>query len=157
MNKFFFENDVALSATKDAVHAIIINEKNEYLFQLRDNKKNIFYPLHWGVFGGGIEKEENEISALSREISEELTINIKEKDLKYFTSFTFDLSFKNLNKVKVSYYVLYLDKKKIESIILNEGIECKFISSEEFLSKNFIVPLDAFAIWLHHSKKREFY
>ncbi len=50
-----------------------------------------------------------------------------------------------------------LIKKNIESIMLTEGIECKFISSVEFLSKKFIVPLDAFAIWLHHSKKRKFY
>lgn len=157
MNNFLFQNNVPLSVSKDAVHAIIINEKNEYLFQLRDDKKNIFYPLHWGVFGGGIENEETEISALVREINEELTIDINKNELKYFTSFTFDLSFKNLNQVKVSYYLLYLDKKNIDNIVLAEGIDCKFISSNDFLSKKFIVPLDAFAIWLHHSKKRKFY
>ena len=34
----------------------IIFVNGKYLVQLRDNKKNIFFPGFWGVFGGLVEK-----------------------------------------------------------------------------------------------------
>ena len=157
MNNFLLANNTPLSASKDAVHAIILNNKEEYLMQLRDNKKEIFYPLHWGAFGGSIESYENEKKALQREINEELSIKININEFNYFTSFTFDLSFKKLDKVKVSYYILRVNDNTISNIELSEGIEYKFMSAKEFLTKKFIVPLDSFAIWLHYSQEREFY
>ena len=39
--------------------AAIIKYEDKYLFQLRDKKKNIFFPEHWGLFGGAIEKNED--------------------------------------------------------------------------------------------------
>ena len=43
--------------TIKAVKAIILVNKN-YLLQLRDKKKNISFPNHWGLFGGRIDKKE---------------------------------------------------------------------------------------------------
>tara|TARA_B110000240_G_C13181641_1_gene318013 strand:+ start:96 stop:569 length:474 start_codon:yes stop_codon:yes gene_type:complete len=157
VNNFLEVNDIPLSASQDAVHAIILNDKNEYLFQLRDNKKEIFYPLHWGVFGGGLNISEDEKIGLQREILEELSINLNINEIKYFTNFVFDLSFKKLSKVRVSYFTVLLKDVAISKIKLREGIEFKFLTAKEFLSKKFIVPLDAFAIWLHYSKNRNFF
>ena len=56
--------------------AAIIKYKDKYLFQLRDKKKNIFFPEHWGLFGGAIDKNETKINALIREVKEELSIDI---------------------------------------------------------------------------------
>ena len=53
ISKFLFKG--ALSPA-NAVCAIIINN-NKILLQKRDNKKNIFFPNHYGLFGGAIEKE----------------------------------------------------------------------------------------------------
>ena len=36
----------------------IIKFKGKYLLQLRDNKRNIFFPNFWGLFGGQIDKNE---------------------------------------------------------------------------------------------------
>ena len=36
--------------------------------QLRDQKPNIFYPGHWGLFGGAIEENEDPTVALKREL-----------------------------------------------------------------------------------------
>ena len=62
--------------TIKAVKAIILVNKN-YLLQLRDKKKNISFPNHWGLFGGRIDKKEKNIIALKREIKEETNLNIK--------------------------------------------------------------------------------
>ncbi len=145
-----------LVASKNAVHAIIYDENNNYLFQLRDDKRNIFYPLHWGVFGGGIESNETEQNCLRREINEELSISIEEKELSYFTKFTFDLSFKKLNKIFVSYFEYKINKEMIKNIKLNEGIKYKFLQASDFLNMSKLVPLDAFAIWLHSTKNEKF-
>src|SRR5262244_3716729 len=39
---------------EDAVAAIITVEDGRYLMQLRDDKPRIFYPGHWGCFGGAV-------------------------------------------------------------------------------------------------------
>ena len=62
--------------TIKAVKAIILVNKN-YLLQLRDKKKNISFPNHWGLFGGRIGKKEKNIIALKREIKEETNLNVK--------------------------------------------------------------------------------
>ena len=53
---------------------IIVN-KNKYLLQLRDVKKNIAYPNSWGFFGGAFKKHETAESCIARELYEELLIN----------------------------------------------------------------------------------
>ena len=55
--------------------AIIVNN-GKYLLQLRDNKKNIFYPNHWGLFGGAKDRKEKPILTIKREIREELNLKI---------------------------------------------------------------------------------
>ena len=55
----------------------IITYKNKYLLQLRDNKKRISFPNHWGLFGGRKEKKESDILTLRREIKEETNLDIK--------------------------------------------------------------------------------
>ena len=39
---------------EDAVAAIITVEDGRYLMQLRDDIPGIFYPGHWGCFGGAV-------------------------------------------------------------------------------------------------------
>lgn len=45
----------------DAVAAIICVEAGGYLMQLRDARPDIWYPDHWGLFGGALEPEEDPI------------------------------------------------------------------------------------------------
>jgi len=45
--------------------------KNQTLWQLRDADEQIFYPNHWGLFGGGQEPEESPTQAALRELKEE--------------------------------------------------------------------------------------
>jgi hypothetical protein len=38
----------------DAVAALLVHEDGRYIMQLRDQKEGIFYPGHWGCFGGAV-------------------------------------------------------------------------------------------------------
>ena len=55
----------------------ILTYKSKYLLQLRDNKKRISFPNHWGLFGGRKEKKESDTFTLEREIKEETNLDIK--------------------------------------------------------------------------------
>lgn len=74
----------------DAVAAIITVDDGRYLVQLRDDKAGIFYPNHWGLFGGAVESGENPIDALRRELREEL--DLSPSSIRYFTRLDFDFT-----------------------------------------------------------------
>ena len=57
-----------------ATKAIIRDKKNKYLFQLRDNLKEISSPNKWGFFGGKVKKGERPSDSMIRELKEELNI-----------------------------------------------------------------------------------
>lgn len=50
----------------------MLEQKGEWLFQLRDDKPDILYPGHWGLFGGHLEENETAIDAIYRELTEEI-------------------------------------------------------------------------------------
>ena len=55
----------------------VIKSGSTYLLQLRDNKKEILSPNHWGLFGGKKNNYETSEKAIKREIFEELGVNCK--------------------------------------------------------------------------------
>ena len=59
-----------------SVKGIIVNENN-YLLQLRDDKRDIYFPNFWGIFGGRVENNESYKKAIEREISEETNLIVK--------------------------------------------------------------------------------
>ena len=65
---------------KDGAKAFIKNKKlDKYLFVLRDDKPNIPNPNCWALIGGGIEKGEEPIEALKREVKEEIGIELSDR------------------------------------------------------------------------------
>ena len=60
-----------------AVAALITVEDGRYLMQLRDDIPRIFYPGHWGCFGGAVGPGESGLIALRRELEEELEMQIQ--------------------------------------------------------------------------------
>src|ERR1700680_1541781 len=71
MKDFFLGGEGRLVAGNAAV-ALIVVDREHYLLQLRDQKPGIFYPGHWGLFGGATEPGEPPEAAGAREIKEEL-------------------------------------------------------------------------------------
>lgn len=129
----------------DAVVAIIVLDDGRYLMQLRDQKPNIFYPGHWGLFGGAIEAGEDPKAALGRELREELALTAS--GYKYFTSFTFE--FGQLGLVSRRFYEIEIAPSILNGLSLHEGAAMRLFEASEILNLPRVVPYDSFAIWLH--------
>ena len=78
----FFLHEGRLSPGDASVALIVVDSAN-YLLQLRDQKPGIFYPGHWGLFGGALDPGETPDTALRRELFEEL--GFAPRDISYFT------------------------------------------------------------------------
>ena len=122
----------------------IIVLKKKYLLQLRDNKKNIYFPNFWGPFGGRVGSNENFSEALKREIKEEINLIISIK--KKIFSTTYDMI--GLKKKRKMIYYECL-KTKNTQLILKEGKKFGLFKFEELKNLR-IVPLDFVAINTHY-------
>ena len=119
---------------------------------MRDPIPNIFYPGHWGFFGGAIDPHETPENALIRELEEELALKAKIMDLTYFTSFTFDFSFAKKGVIARHFYTLRLERW--DNLTLHEGAEMGAFTAREALGTLPLVSYDSFAIWMHAFQNR---
>lgn len=113
--------------------AILKNSEGKILFQLRDeNGRN---PNKWGIFGGGIKRNETPIGALIREIKEELGIQISKVDIT-----------KHYRIPLLNYHIFEVClKKKPKKSHLNEGKDMKFMTKGEFFkTKNALLRVKIF-------------
>lgn len=103
------------------VGAILKNNTGKMLFQLRDeNGKN---PNTWGIFGGGIKKDESPSAAIKRELKEELGIDISVSSIQKVHTIPF-----------INYYVFEIYLKNIpKKSSLKEGKSMKLMTKKEFL------------------------
>jgi 8-oxo-dGTP pyrophosphatase MutT (NUDIX family) len=138
----------------NAVAAIIV-VGTDYLLQLRDNKHGIFFPAHWGCFGGASEAGETREEALVRELQEELALVLEPTTLSYFTRFEFDLSFAGLAPIWRYFYEVELTASHLADLRLQEGSEMQLFSGRKILSTTVpLTPYDSFALWLHINRRR---
>jgi 8-oxo-dGTP pyrophosphatase MutT (NUDIX family) len=132
----------------DAAVALIIDERGRYLMQLRDAKPTIFFPDHWGCFGGALEPGESDEAAVRRELVEELGLELPREPLVRFTNFTFDLSTMGAGIIHRAFFEVRVAASILPSLRLGEGQEVRFFPGPELLRAN-VVPYDRFAVWLH--------
>lgn len=139
-------------AGSDAVAAILVHEDGRYFLQHRDPKPEIWFPGHWGCFGGAVEPGENVLDALKRELMEE--ISWAPTEATYFTNFDFDLGFAGAGTCYRAYYVVLLPMAVVPQLVLREGAEMRSFTGEEVFGLPRVVPYDAFALWLHFARNR---
>jgi len=149
----FLESDMNLTPD-DAVAAIIGVDDEKYLMQWRDSKPDIFFPAHWGCFGGAIENGESEAEALSRELLEELAYELDITKSRYFTRFEFDFGFAGHGIIRRSYYEISVASTLLPKLLLGEGSAMRALPAEDLLMKEHTTPYDAHAIWMHAQKRR---
>ena len=105
----------------------IMQYKNFFYLQLRDNNKNIIYPNKWCFFGGAVKVGENPFLALQRELIEELSFKSKK------LIFKFEFLNKETN-TNIFFYKLNMNKKKI--FYVKEGQKGEWIKKENLKKLN---------------------
>jgi 8-oxo-dGTP pyrophosphatase MutT (NUDIX family) len=135
-----------------AVAALILVENDGYLMQLRDPKPDIWYPGHWGLFGGATDPGEEPEAALARELREELELELGEARL--FAGFDFDLAGLGLKSYFRRYYVVPISRTTLGRLVLHEGAEMRVFSGEAILREPLVTPYDHFALFLHRARDR---
>lgn len=138
----------------DAVAAIITVE-GDYLLQLRDDKIGIFFPAHWGCFGGAIDPGESSEAALEREVHEELGIAITPDRYRQFACLDFALNIQKLPSFKRDFYEIDLTRQEMDSLRLAEGSAMKLFPAADILTGAMqMTPYDCFALWFHINRAR---
>ena len=149
MKDFFLGGEGRLVPANAAV-ALIVVDREHYLLQLRDQKPGIFYPGHWGLFGGALDPGETPEMAIRRELREELGLEIA--PARYFTEFLFDVL--GHGHILRRFFEVSVVSDDLKKLVLREGAEMRIFSAAEILLKPRVVPYDSFAIWLHASRSR---
>ncbi len=136
----------------DAVAALLILDDGRYVMQLRDALPHIFYPGHWGCFGGAVGLGEAPLAALERELEEELEYTPGAAI--EFTRFDFDFSRLGQPKVYRIFYEIQVPNAAFQRFVLHEGAAFEAIGGRELLTRRKVTPYDAFAVWMHMSRGR---
>ena len=132
----------------DAAAAILLDENGRYLLQHRDRLPHIFYPDHWGCFGGAVEPGESPADALRRELREELELDSEPAEYRLFTRFDFDFSPLGKGKVYRVYYEVRV--AHASRLRLHEGQALGRFTGEEVFALTRVTPYDSFALWMHN-------
>src|SRR5215831_11210168 len=135
-----------------AVAELLVLEDSRYIMQLRDDLPNIWYPGHWGLFGGGVDDGEDELAALRRELREELELEVTEARL--FATIDYNLQSIGLDCYFRRYYEVPVTTAAWSRVVLHEGSDVRALTGDEALSLPRISPYDAFALFLHHNRHR---
>lgn len=136
----------------NAVAALLVIKQRRVIMQLRDLKSSIFYPGHWGLFGGAIDVGEDEDEALRRELQEEL--GFVPRELNRFARLDFDLTGFGGGKVFRAVYEVPVTEREFEAFDLNEGRACQAFDVRQVLTELLVTPYDSFAVWLYHARSR---
>jgi 8-oxo-dGTP pyrophosphatase MutT (NUDIX family) len=131
----------------DAVAAVICLPDNRYLLQHRDDRPGIWYPGHWGCFGGAVDPGESPQQALMRELAEEL--EFRPAQVEYLTRFDFDFSFLDMGRHYRIYYVVRMTRAEQAAVVLHEGQAVASFDLVALASDMLVTPYDLFALHLH--------
>lgn len=150
-------NDLLVTAAAplqpaNAVAALLVLDDERYVMQLRDALPHIFYPGHWGCFGGAVDPAEEPLAALQREVREELEYEIGAAV--EFTRFDFDFARLGHGKVYRIYYEVHMTLAAFNRFVLHEGAGMRALTGRELLLERKVTPYDAFAVWMHMSRRR---
>jgi len=138
-------------SVSDAVAVLLLLDDGRVVLQHRDDLPTIWYPDHWGLFGGAVEPGEKPLDALRREVFEELELEFTTEPT-YLTRFDFDLGSVGLRSCYRIYYVARMTQAELDRVVLHEGKAVKPFSPDVASRDLKLVPYDAFALCLYTKK-----
>ncbi len=98
----------------------VIEQESNYLFQFRNGDPSIGAVGLFGCYGGKVEKNENPIQAIIRELSEETNISLNLESLSKLGEVTVESDYKNKPIIVKAYvFLTILDSK--HKVISKEG------------------------------------
>lgn len=136
----------------DAAAALIVLADGRYLLQLRDDIPGIFYPGHWGCFGGALSPGETPLEGLRRELAEELEFS--PEGLHEFMRLDFALAAAPGRKALRAYYEVPASEAAVRRMVLHEGAAMRLFAPAEIFDLPNVTPYDSFALWLHAARHR---
>lgn len=121
--------------------------------QLRDDIPGIWFPGHWGLFGGAVDDDETPLAAMHRELEEEL--GLRGREIRYFSQVIFDLGDPEAGFRRRYFYEVPIAAEEIAGLTLGEGQAMRLFEAGEMLSAHSalkLVPYDAFGLLLHANR-----
>lgn len=147
-----FVSDRKALVLNDAVAAILELDDRRCLLQHRDDKDGIWYPDHWGLFGGGIEHGETAEAAMARELDEEL--GWRPSSMTPLSDLAFDLKPAGIRSYVRKYFIVRMPTSVMPALRLGEGQEFAAFDLPWALEELRITPYDAFALFLYSQRGR---
>lgn len=130
--------------------AFLVTPDGRYLMQLRDAVPGIWFPGHWGLFGGAVDDDESPLAAMHRELEEEL--GLRGRQVAYFSQVIFDLGDPEAGFRRRYFYEVPIEEREVAGLALKEGQAMRLFRGDELLGadpKLKLVPYDAFGVLLH--------
>ena len=110
--------------TSKSCNIILLNDEDQVLLHLRDNKPTIMYPNRWVLPGGYIEEDETPEHCILREVKEELGMELSAVSL--FVAAQRSYGFEYTFWARASFC--------LEDIILTEGQAVRWFTRDEIRS-----------------------
>ena len=106
---------------KKGASIIFLNNSNQVLLFLRDDKEEIPFPNCWDILGGQVEEGEAPIECITREMHEEISVRLKDQTL--FNVYDMD--------DRIEYTFWQRANFDIARMVLHEGQRLKWFTKEE--------------------------
>ncbi len=152
MTRSHFTGDTSRLVLSPACAAILVDGAGRYLLQLRDDIPGIWYPGHWGLFGGAIESGETPLAALCRELHEELGLDLPPERLA--PVLRLDIALAGLDPRPRHVFAATLDAAEAAALVLGEGAGLDWVDGATALTALPLAPYDALALFLHRGRAR---
>jgi len=147
-----FTTDTRPLVLGHACAAIVLDAAGRYLLQRRDDIPGIWFPGHWGFFGGAVEPGESALEATLRELVEEIGLVLAPERLSLFLRLDFDLD--GLGLRERHFFVATLAPTELPLLKLGEGAEMRWFAGAEALATLPITSYDSLGLFLHHARAR---
>jgi 8-oxo-dGTP pyrophosphatase MutT (NUDIX family) len=124
---------------------LLENMQGSIAFQLRDNRPDVSYPDHWGLFGGWLEGDETPEQGIQREMVEELGLPLEAARLEYVKL--------HRDGDVIAHVFHYPAPSGISSTILREGQRLEFLNLSDLETRRVVPRHRSIIMWYEKHRR----